>query len=361
MSDNEIQTHVPYLSDSLTNQYREDDGDGEGPVQLATVSTEQCETTQQQCVSDQRMDQPEHTSGTVTCSQDERHKTVADVKEPVSTESDMTTQQQYVSDTRMDQSEHTSETLVCSQDERHETVADIEATDSVPPCTLELIHDQSLDRSTVGAAQQGPPLLSSIVTGIGDQQSHNFSAPTLPTEYVQSPLSENPPGSEQGLSSNQHPRELQTFATSSPDIMSLPSSPEVVQIEETNESDSGRSSPYLFLHKHTMADASKFESAGLLYARATVDRHNRYEYRASSHIRCTHLSVFPPSSSSSSPVFSLPFSSSPPPMSLPFHRHLSFPLFLSLPFYISFTLYLFSPSFYLALFLVSLTSISIET
>lgn len=277
MSDNEIQTHVPHPSGSLTNQYREDDGDGEGPVQLVADSTEQCETTQQQCVSDQRMDQPEHTSETVTCSQDERHETVAGVKEPVSTESDMTTQQQYVSDTRMDQSEHTSETLVCRQDERHKTVAGIEATDSVPPCTLELIHDQSLDRSTVGAAPQEQ--LSSIVTGISDQESHNFSAPTLPTEYVQSPLSENPPGSEQRLSNNQHPRELQTFVsltTSSPDIMSLPSSPEVVQIEETNESDSGRSSPYLFLHKHTMADASKFESAGLLYARATVDRHNRY-------------------------------------------------------------------------------------
>ena len=330
MSDNEVQTHGAHLSDSLTNQHREDDGDGEGPVQLATDSTEQGETTQQQCVSDQRMDQPEHTSETVVCSQDEQHEIVAGVKEPVSTESYMTTQQQCVSDQRMDQPEHTSETVTCSedeqhetvagvkepvstesimttqqqyvcdmrtdqsertsetvvrsQDERHETVTGIEATDSVPPCTLELIHDQSLDRSTVGAAQQGQPLLSSTVTGISDQESHNFSAPTLPTEYVQSPLSENPPGSEQGLGSNQHPRELQTFVgqtTSSPELMSLPSSPEVVQIEETNESDSGRSSPYLFLHKHTMADASKFESAGLLYARATVDRHNRYECKAS--------------------------------------------------------------------------------
>lgn len=147
MSDNEVQTHGAHLSDSLTNQHREDDCDGEGPVQLATDSTEQGETTQQQCVSDQRTDQSEHTSETVTCSEDEQHETVAGVKEPVSTESDMTTQQQCVSDMRTDQSERTSETVVCSQDERHETVTGIEATDSVPPCTLELIHDQSLDRS----------------------------------------------------------------------------------------------------------------------------------------------------------------------------------------------------------------------
>ena len=257
-----MQTHVTQLSDSLTNQHSKDDGGGDGTVRSAMVSTESDVTTQQQCVASQTI--AEHTSETVACSQNERHKTDAGVEATVSTESDMTTQQQYIDDERVDQPEHTSETVTCSQDERHETATDIAATDTVPPCTLELIHDQSLDHSTV--------------------ETHDFSAPTLQTEYVESPLSENPPGSEQGLSSNQRPRELQTFVsqtTSSPDIMSLPSSPEVVQIEETKESNSGRSSPYLFIHKHNMTDASKFESAGLLYARATVDRHNRYGYWAS--------------------------------------------------------------------------------
>ena len=303
-----MQTRVTHLSDSLTNQHSEDDGGCEGTVKSAMVSTEAGVTTQQQCVDSQTMDQPEHTSETVACCQNERHKTDASVEATVSIESDVTTQQQCIDSQTMDQLEHTSETVACHQNERHKTDASVEATVSIesdvttqqqfiddervdqpehtietvmcrqneqhetatdiealPPCTLELIHDQSLDHSTV--------------------ETHNFSAPTLPTEYVQSPLSENPPGSEQGLGSNQHPRELQTFVsrtTSSPDIMSLPSSPEVVQIEETKESDSGRSSPYLFVHKHSMTDASKFESAGLLYARATVDRHNRYGYRASS-------------------------------------------------------------------------------
>ena len=260
-----MQTRVTHLSDSLTNQHSEDDGGCEGTVKSAMVSTEAGVTTQQQCIDSQTMDQPEHTSETVACHQNERHKTDASVEATVSIESDVTTQQQCIDSQTMDQLEHTSETVACHQNERHKTDASVEATDAVPPCTLELIHDQSLDHSTV--------------------ETHNFTAPTLTTEYVQSPLSENPPGSEQGLGSNQHPRELQTFVsrtTSSPDIMSLPSSPEVVQIEETKESDSGRSSPYLFVHKHSMTDASKFESAGLLYARATVDRHNRYGYWASS-------------------------------------------------------------------------------
>ena len=255
-----MQTHVTQLSDSLTNQHSEDDSGGEGTVRSAMVSTESDVTTQQQCVDSQTI--AEHTSETVVCSQNERHKTDAGVEATVSTESDVTTQQQCIDDERVNQPEHTSETVTCSQDERHETATDVAATDTVPPCTLELIHDQSLDHSTV--------------------ETNDFSVPTLQTEYVQSPLSENPPGSEQGLGGNQHPRELQTFATSSPDVMSLPSSPEVVQIEETKESNSGRSSPYLFVHKHSMTDASKFESAGLLYARATVDKHNRYGYWVSS-------------------------------------------------------------------------------
>ena len=260
-----MQTHVTHLSDSLTNQHSEDDGGSEGLVRSAMVSTESDVTTQQQCVDSQTMDQAEHTSETVACSQNGRRETDAGVEATVGIKSDMTTQQQCIDGERVDQPEHTSETVACSQDERHETATDVEVTDTVPPCTLELIHDQSLDHSTV--------------------ETHNFSAPTLQTEYVQSPLSENPPGFEQGLGSNQRPRELQTFVsrtTFSPDIMSLPSSPEVVQIEETKESDSGRSSPYLFVHKHSMTNASKFESAGLLYARATVDRHNRYGYWASS-------------------------------------------------------------------------------
>ena len=142
-----------------------------------------------------------------------------------------------------------------------------------------------VDDSTVGSLEEmqfviaQPPNMTS-----SNQESVTTRAPHISANYspMQSPSSDSPHNSvqPQGTSSNLNPSELRTFvslSTSSPETLSLPSSPDVLQVEESRtKSDSGRSSPYLLINKDSMADASKFEMSGLLYARSTTDKHNRY-------------------------------------------------------------------------------------
>jgi len=183
-------------------------------------------------------------------------------------------------DLRMDQHEQISETVNFGhiRNAMHETAAgentpSNHSLDLVDGCTV-----GSLEKAQFAVAQ--PP----NITSSANQEPPTTRAPPITANYspMQSPSSDSPLGSvqPQGTSSNLIPSELRTFvslSTSSPETLSLPSSPDVLQVEESRaKSDSGRSSPYLLINKDSMADASKFEMSGLLYARSTTDKHNRY-------------------------------------------------------------------------------------
>ena len=184
-------------------------------------------------------------------------------------------------DLRMDQPEQTSETVNFGhiRNAMHETAAgentpSNHSLDLVDGCAV-----GSLEEAQFAIAQPPPNMTSSA-----NQEPPTTRAPAISANYspMQSPSSDSPISSVQppGTSSNLNPSELRTFvslSTSSPETLSLPSSPDVLQVEESRtKSDSGRSSPYLLINKDSMADASKFEMSGLLYARSTTDKHNRY-------------------------------------------------------------------------------------
>ena len=199
-----------------------------------------------------------------------------ELHEGTTTESNGTSQQ--LGGLREDQHEQTSETVNCSQSRNtsHETAIG----GSTPSNhSLDLV-----DGNAAGSLEEFATTQPITLTGSPNQQPRTTSTPPISDDYssLQSPSSVTPLNSvqPQGTSSSQNPTELRTFVSlsvSSPETLSLPSSPDVLQIEESGaQSDSGRSSPYMLISKGSMADATKFETSGLLYARATADKHNRY-------------------------------------------------------------------------------------